>query len=225
MVRRIIEQVAVAGTVLAALVLVAPPASADQITVDLSGYPNGTSVAALSVPGVTFEESSPGLVTIDTETRDWPVLRITGANDPELSILVPGGTSVSLRYRGTGSCQMPGFDVITLYLDGSLVDTLTTFQPGYGRCVEDVAYLRVMAFDEIRFDSAVYSPGQEALLVDNLAFTTGATMPAGVPLWLQQHGRASTDSMCDSGWGPSWAQWPNGGTGGWVCSRSVPALG
>jgi hypothetical protein len=27
------------------------------------------------------------------------------------------------------------------------------------------------------------------------------------------------DSMRNSGWGNSWAQWPNGGLGGYVCTR------
>ncbi|HEY7822434.1 MAG TPA: hypothetical protein VIG24_06365, partial [Acidimicrobiia bacterium] len=44
--------------------------------------------------------------------------------------------------------------------------------------------------------------------------------------------RASADAPCDipavegemagwSDWGPSWAQWPHDGQGGWVCTRSI----
>lgn len=33
------------------------------------------------------------------------------------------------------------------------------------------------------------------------------------------------DGVCPEGWGPSWAQWPNGGTGGYVCVTTVPAYG
>ena len=28
-------------------------------------------------------------------------------------------------------------------------------------------------------------------------------------------------SAADYDWTPSWAQWANGGTGGWVCNRSI----
>lgn len=39
------------------------------------------------------------------------------------------------------------------------------------------------------------------------------------PSWYQGVGRASADATCDAGWTASWALWPNGGTGGWVCNR------
>lgn len=46
--------------------------------------------------------------------------------------------------------------------------------------------------------------------------------PAQVPpSWHQSMGRNSSDADCPSGWNPSWAQWPNGGTGGFVCNREI----
>jgi ubiquitin len=45
-----------------------------------------------------------------------------------------------------------------------------------------------------------------------------------IPAWLQSYGRTSADEACAEGWGPSWAQWLNGGTGGWTCDREVPSL-
>lgn len=39
--------------------------------------------------------------------------------------------------------------------------------------------------------------------------------------WLQQTGRDSAEAPCPEGWGPSWAEWPNDHTGGWVCTREV----
>lgn len=36
------------------------------------------------------------------------------------------------------------------------------------------------------------------------------------PDWMKQVGRAAGES-CEADWYPSWAQWPNGGTGGFVC--------
>lgn len=50
--------------------------------------------------------------------------------------------------------------------------------------------------------------------------------PAAEPqLWGQAYGRASSDAACQDGWSPSWAWWPNAGTGGFVCERAVTAFG
>lgn len=40
-------------------------------------------------------------------------------------------------------------------------------------------------------------------------------------MWHQSIGRASSDTACPPGYTPSWAQWPNGHEGGWVCNREV----
>lgn len=45
------------------------------------------------------------------------------------------------------------------------------------------------------------------------------------PLWLQSIGRESASTACPEGYSGSWALWPNGGTGGYVCNKSVPAYG
>jgi len=38
-------------------------------------------------------------------------------------------------------------------------------------------------------------------------------------------GRFAADSPCPAGWNPSWHEWPNGHTGGFVCVRVIPSLG
>lgn len=70
--------------------------------------------------------------------------------------------------------------------------------------------------------------------------TTGATVVASAPHvvigsphdatpppppWVQSYGRLTADATCQSGWSPSWEQWPNGGQGGYVCTREIPSLG
>lgn len=40
------------------------------------------------------------------------------------------------------------------------------------------------------------------------------------PPWHQAYARASGDT-CVEGWNPSWAEWPNGNTGGFVCVRTL----
>lgn len=48
---------------------------------------------------------------------------------------------------------------------------------------------------------------------------------AGIPDWVQSYGRGAQADSCVTGWSASWEQWPNGGAGGWVCTRSIPSLG
>jgi hypothetical protein len=40
------------------------------------------------------------------------------------------------------------------------------------------------------------------------------------PSWYQSAGR-DAGASCDAGWSPSWAQWPNSNTGGFVCNREI----
>ena len=39
------------------------------------------------------------------------------------------------------------------------------------------------------------------------------------PIWHLAVGRASAEAPCASGYNPSWAMWPNAGTGGYVCNK------
>ena len=39
--------------------------------------------------------------------------------------------------------------------------------------------------------------------------------------WLQSFARASAAATCPAGYGASWAEWPNGGKGGFVCNRTL----
>jgi len=53
-----------------------------------------------------------------------------------------------------------------------------------------------------------------------LTITTRTSSPPSPPVWHQSYSiEQSTD--CASGWGQSWAQWPNDGSGGYVCNRVV----
>ena len=40
------------------------------------------------------------------------------------------------------------------------------------------------------------------------------------PMWVQSYAKP-TAGECESGWSPSWAQWPNDGRGGPVCNRYI----
>lgn len=42
-------------------------------------------------------------------------------------------------------------------------------------------------------------------------------------LWQKAYARSSSSEACQSGWNPSWMQWPNNHTGGYVCVRNTYA--
>lgn len=75
--------------------------------------------------------------------------------------------------------------------------------------------------------------GIPAALADGWTLTDGVlrvpvlACPATpvVPDWNQAYARTDSGAVCLPGWHPSWAQWPGGGTGGFVCERAVPAFG
>jgi hypothetical protein len=72
------------------------------------------------------------------------------------------------------------------------------------------------------YEDAVYFVG-DAIYHFNLLVTAPSTTT--IPDWVQAYGRASATDSCLTGWNPSWAMWPNNGTGGFVCQRSIPSLG
>lgn len=51
-----------------------------------------------------------------------------------------------------------------------------------------------------------------------------ASTAAAIPSWVQAYGR-DRDATCEEGWVPSWQEWAQSVTGGWVCTRSIPSLG
>ena len=58
-----------------------------------------------------------------------------------------------------------------------------------------------------------------------LTVTLRTSLTAVNPPWLQAVGRTTSTGACPDGWSPSYAQWPNGGAGGWVCEFVQPTYG
>ena len=68
--------------------------------------------------------------------------------------------------------------------------------------------------------AAAVGAGQAGYLYTVTVASPSASGP-DLTVWHQAVGRSSGDAACPSGYGGSWAQWPNEGTGGWVCVRDV----
>ena len=63
--------------------------------------------------------------------------------------------------------------------------------------------------------------GQQGIGNSPLIITVDNTQPQDLSIQLQSIGRLSADSACPTGWDPSWQQWPNSETGGWVCNKQT----
>ncbi len=84
----------------------------------------------------------------------------------------------------------------------------------------------------MRVRRVLASVAAAAMVVGGMSLVAAPAASAN-EVWHQHIGRASADAACPkntaaetaagwSEWAPSWAQWPGGGTGGWVCGRSAP---
>lgn len=60
--------------------------------------------------------------------------------------------------------------------------------------------------------------GGVATLTDSVP---GSSSTKDLTIWQQAYGLSSDSSTCESGWSPSWMQWPNQGQGGFVCERRI----
>lgn len=78
------------------------------------------------------------------------------------------------------------------------------------------------------FSGHVHGPVQSfSLSGSGSAYLGAAVADAGnasaIPSWMQAYARHSAEA-CKGSWGASWQQWPNGGQGGWVCTRTIASL-
>ncbi|MDP1877069.1 MAG: hypothetical protein Q8M17_05885 [Actinomycetota bacterium] len=55
--------------------------------------------------------------------------------------------------------------------------------------------------------------------------STGSASQSTPAMWDLAYQRSGPNAPCLPNFVPSWAQWPNGGTGGFTCKRTIPATG
>lgn len=67
------------------------------------------------------------------------------------------------------------------------------------------------------------SNDERVLVTPTLVVAPAALSGTAPPMWMQSIGRTTATSTCPDGMNPSWAIWPNGGTGGYVCDKFVIA--
>jgi hypothetical protein len=159
-----------------------------------------------STNGVEFEiTSNPVTIGVDVEYTAETNTGATGTvvcekvissictvSFPELEIPTDGSTVIF---------------IITPVVDGVTGDS-TTVKPPRIADLEALTALQLI-------DTGWTCPGGQDLVGTSCRSYTGK-IPVGSHDVTRETGRQTTPP-CPAGWGPSWAQWPNGGTGGDVC--------
>lgn len=75
-------------------------------------------------------------------------------------------------------------------------------------------------------DSAALSPGRYTVGIfnddieqDTVTIELAGSQERDLTIWHKSVGRDGSEATCPEGHQPSWAQWPNDGTGGFVCNQ------
>ena len=126
-----------------------------------------------------------------------------------------------------GYVIMPFFPtpVGNVWVNGTLIPVdgnLNSFPPGTWTMTFASA---VPGSTHINLCGSTESPPICPTLVLNVVQAPEDPAPAEIPEWQQSVGRPNATSTCDEGWQPSWQEWAQPITGGWVCTRSIPSLG
>lgn len=116
----------------------------------------------------------------------------------------------------TAPSSRPDWTVTSNTTAGTSVTTLLGAVNGSGLAIGPGSALGVLNNDM----TGVQSPWAVAILWDGPRTLTSASQP-DMTLWQQSIARTSADAACPSGYTPSWAEWPNGRQGGWVCNRDL----
>ncbi len=210
--RRIIATLATAAALLSGVLAVAPPAQARDVTIDgcqagtvfgpfelsLFFLSSGNTVTALTPAGALGSSEADGCYLADADSE--------GAASVDFA---PDFTSGTLRVFGADGQALL---LTALVEEGDLVR---------------IGYIVGLSCDD-------FAEIQEE--IEGVGYTYVALCdPEGTPIApVYQQTTPLADGSCDitdpsynlagvesGGWTSSWAQWPNGGTGGNVCARTL----
>jgi hypothetical protein len=199
-------------------VVLAPTAAAVPTSVALSSFDAGP-------VGVS------GTVTL-SPSADMPNMRLL-VGVPSSEYTTSGGCSVhgvTAAINGapiSGTCMTypsGGFGIIQFNASTAIVTSdVITLTWGAGLVSRNGA-ASATAFQVASNNSG---PPNYASVTPTLASSSssssGSSSAPDMTMWHQSIGRATSAASCPPGYTPSWAQWPNGNQGGWVCNREVLA--
>lgn len=227
----------VSSAVLVAVVANAPVAHAETVAIDIAAeFTSGVRepVGNLNTGGITFTGSSSDATTRVFINDFQPWITVDGSNlgsgtgTATLTISVPRGQGVNMTLSAGGS-NAPISIVLT---EGGMVKHTEAF----GTTSVPSPLTVVTDFDEV---VVTVDPGVQ-FYIRSLSFEVGSSAVTStnvnIPTAPIQQYAIGPDEACDrglpdeadfpalqsmklAGWSKSWAWWPNGGQGGFVCTR------
>jgi len=129
----------------------------------------------------------------------------------------PGTLTINAQQGETFSITFSGCTSDTLTYDTSLLSA--SVSSGSVLTVTTVVTFTVLTTAGLGLHVAAVT-AIKAGLGPSGNLTVTAAPQATPPPWFQAYARASLTQTCESTWHPSWAQWPNGRTGGPTCERT-----
>ena len=178
-----------AATLMGVGLLLAPPAAAAPLEVNC---------ASGLVERFTVSSGQVIEFDMDTPSCDALLAYLNVDSEAEFDQLIEQIADT----RGTGGIAVPDYDAL-----------LVTYTAGPRS-----------GTDSLVLPSALLGMGARLFrgnldLIGAWYYMTVPAGPSGPPTWLQAIGRPDHTADCPFGYGPSWAEWPNDRTGGWVCVR------
>jgi YVTN family beta-propeller protein len=184
------------------------------------------------LPSVTLPAGADGVN--GTAANGYLYIAAQGSNsvllvDASLAISDPGHAYVSSLDAGA-SPFYAAFIGGLVYVSNQGSNTLSVIDPVTRTVTSTIAPVNLRQPGCVASDHGTLyvASGQNGLLLgissgsgpdDSASVTTAVP----IPMWMQSTGRTSAADSCPDGTNPSWAMWPNGGTGGYVCDKFVIA--
>ena len=129
--------------------------------------------------------------------------------------IIWNGTNPTGFYRSSGSLTN-GF---AMYNGASGSGATLTFEVNYQSAETTYLLGGTQIFQSNTTPSVTPAPASG--LCAGQTPSSGTDAGSTPPDILEQYGRLTYQDTCRETYGPSWAMWMHGGTGGWVCTRTL----
>lgn len=203
-------------------------------TVSVGSQPEYTTAYSGKVYVVNFNGNT---VSIINAANNTVIATVAVGNNPQGIDSCQGNIFTANRWTGNSSVISPTTNAVTKTITIADVGAIThviSINGDYAYFLNSdrssVGVVNCQTQTRVTTVSTTANPASIAF-TNGYAYVTGSnvisvfTIPGSStsidpsqrpPDWMKQVARKSGDT-CESGWNPSWAQWPNEGTGGFVC--------
>jgi hypothetical protein len=202
-----------------------------------AGLPQSTlySYGAMTIDFSTVASNNLGTAKSAASTKDGDV-SVTNSvfwNNSDgadyLDVASGGQLSASHSLFSSSSSVSPSVSGSSLIfgedpLLGSLADNggpTLTMMPGAGSPVLGAANPSGAPSTDQRGYTRTTNGRADMGAVERLGVPPAADASQVPPSWYQAQGREEREAVCPPGMAPSWAHWPNEGTGGWTCEYTT----